>query len=86
MDDILRTIGAFIGMAILGTLIYLFYIDIKKDLTVIDTKVETINGEIYKCTNAYSRNDGMTYIVKPNGKNMKITIPSKEIKIIKQIR
>jgi hypothetical protein len=43
MDDILRTIGAFIVMAILGTLIYLFYIDIKKDLTVIDTKVETIN-------------------------------------------
>ncbi len=73
--------GAIIGMIIVAALFTLLGIDIHKDLTVIDTRVETVDGHIYDCTEAHSH-DGMTYIRKPQY----IQIPTRNIKIIKRIK
>lgn len=73
--------GAIIGMIIVAALFTLLGIDIHKDLTVIDTRVETIDGHIYDCTDAYS-SDGMTHIRNPQY----IQIPTRNIKIIKRIK
>jgi hypothetical protein len=75
-------IGAIIGMIIVGVLGTLMVIDIRKDLTVIDTRVETVDGKTYDCTEAHSSDNGMTYIRKP----YYITMPSKNIKLIKRIK
>ena len=73
--------GAIIGMIIVAGLFTLLGIDIHKDLTVIDTRVETVDGHIYDCTEAHSH-DGMTNISKPHY----IQIPTRNIKIIKRIK
>jgi len=75
-------IGAIIGMIIVGVLGTLMVIDIRKDLTVIDTRVETVDGKTYDCTEANSSDNGMTYIRKP----YYITMPSRNIKLIKRIK
>jgi hypothetical protein len=75
-------IGAIIGMIIVGALGTLMVIDIRKDLTVIDTRVETVDGKTYDCTEAHSSDNGMTYIRKP----YYITMPSRNIKLIKRIK
>lgn len=75
-------VGAIIGMIIVGVLFTLVGIDIHKDLTVIDTRVETIDGKTYDCTEAYSQINGWTYIRKPHY----IQIPTSSIKIIKRIK
>jgi len=75
-------IGAIIGMIIVGVLGTLMVIDIRKDLTVIDTRVETVDGKTYDCTEAHSSDNGMTYIRKP----YYITMPSRNIKLIKRIK
>jgi hypothetical protein len=74
--------GAIIGMIIVGVLGTLMVIDIRKDLTVIDTRVETMDGKTYDCTEAHSSDNGMTYIRKP----YYITMPSRNIKLIKRIK
>lgn len=74
--------GAIIGMIIVGTLFTFVVIDIRKDLTVIDTRVETVDGKTYDCTEANSSDNGMTYIRKP----YYITMPSRNIKLIKRIK
>jgi hypothetical protein len=74
--------GAIIGMIIVGTLFTFVGIDIHKDLTVIDTRVETVDGKTYDCTEANSSDNGMTYIRKP----YYITMPSRNIKLIKRIK
>ena len=56
---------------------------IHKDVTVIDTRVETVDGKIYDCADASSYDNGMTYIRKPY---QKIIIPTKSIKIITEIK
>jgi hypothetical protein len=58
----------------------IFYI-VHDDLTTIDTRVETVDGKTYDCTEASSSNNGMTYIRKP----YYITMPTRNIKIIKRI-
>jgi hypothetical protein len=75
-------IGAIIGMIIVGVLGTLMVIDIRKDMTVIDTRVETVDGKTYDCTEANSSDNGMTYIRKP----YYITMPSRNIKLIKRIK
>lgn len=74
-------IGAIFGMIIVAGLFTLLGIDIHKDVTVIDTRVETVDGQTYDCTDAYSSN-GMTHIGKPQY----IQIPTRSIKIIKRIK
>lgn len=74
--------GAIIGMIIVAGLFTLLGIDIHKDLTVIDTRVETVDGHIYDCTEAHSHDNGMTYIRNPHY----IQIPTRNIKIIKKIK
>lgn len=74
--------GAIIGMIIVGVLFTFVGIDIHKDLTVIDTRVETVDGHTYDCTEANSSDNGMTYIRKP----YYITMPSRNIKLIKRIK
>lgn len=74
--------GAIIGMIIVGVLFTFVGIDIHKDLTVIDTRVETVDGKTYDCTEANSSDNGMTYIRKP----YYITMPSRNIKLIKRIK
>jgi hypothetical protein len=69
-------------MIIVGVLGTLMVIDIRKDLTVIDTRVETVDGKTYDCTEAHSSDNGMTYIRKP----YYITMPSRNIKLIKRIK
>ena len=74
--------GAIIGMIIVGVLFTFVGLDIQKDLTVIDTRVETVDGKTYDCTEANSSDNGMTYIRKP----YYITMPSRNIKLIKRIK
>jgi hypothetical protein len=75
-------IGAIIGMIIVGALITVISFDIHEEMTVIDTRVETVDGKTYDCTEAHSSDNGMTYIRKP----YYITIPSRNIKLIKRIK
>jgi hypothetical protein len=75
-------IGAIIGMIIVGALFTVIGYDIHKDMTVIDTRVETVDGKTYDCTEANSSDNGMTYIRKP----YYITMPSRNIKLIKRIK
>ena len=82
MDSTGSIFGAIIGMIIVGVLGTLMVIDIRKDLTVIDTRVETVDGKTYDCTEANSHTNGMTYIRKP----YYITMPSRNIKLIKRIK
>lgn len=74
--------GAIIGMVIVGLLFTFVGIDIHKDLTVIDTRVETIDGKTYDCTEAHAHDNGMTYVRNPHY----IQIPTRSIKIIKRIQ
>ena len=74
-------IGTILGVIFVIALFILVIISIKKDLTVIDTRVETVDGHIYDCTEANSYPNGMTYIRRPYF----ITLPTRSIKIIKQI-
>lgn len=69
-------IGIIIFVFLISSIIYIIH----DDLTTIDTRVETVDGKIYDCTDVTS-NDGMTYIRKP----YYITMPTRNIKIIKQI-
>jgi hypothetical protein len=75
-------IGAIFGFLLVAALFTLIGIDIHKDLTVIDTRVETTDGKIYDCNEAHSHDNGMTYIRKPHY----IQIPTRSIKIIKRIK
>ena len=74
-------IGTILGVVFVIALFTLMIISIKNDLTVIDTRVETVDGKIYDCTEANSHNNGMTNIRRPYF----ISIPTRSIKIIKQI-
>ncbi len=69
-------------MIIVGALITVISFDIHKDMTIIDTRVETVDGKTYDCTEANSHTNGMTYIRKP----YYITMPSRNIKLIKRIK
>jgi hypothetical protein len=75
-------LGVVCGVILVATLFVLMIYSIHEDLTVIDTRVETIDGKIYDCTEANSNTNGMTYIRKP----YKIIIPTKSIKIITEIK
>ena len=82
MDDGRPSIfGVIIGMIIVAALFTFVGIDLHKDLTVIDTRVETVDGKTYDCTEARAYDNGMTYIRKPYD----IQIPTRSIKIIKRI-
>lgn len=74
-------IGTVLGVVFVIALFTLMIISIKNDLTVIDTRVETIDGHIYDCTEAHAYRNEMTYIRRPYF----IQIPTRSIKIIKQI-
>jgi len=76
-------IGAIIGMIIVGVLFFFLYKDIKYDLTVVDTKVELVDGTIYECIEALPSGNNMTYI---KLEDTRLVIPSKRIKIIEKIR
>jgi len=69
------------GIIIFGFLLSSIIYIIHDDLTTIDTRVETVDGKTYDCTEASSSNNGMTYIRKP----YYITMPTRNIKIIKRI-
>lgn len=73
-------IGGIFGILIVAGLFTLLGIDLHKDVTVIDTRVETVDGHTYDCTEAQSH-DGMTYIRKP----YYMQIPTRNIKLIKRI-
>lgn len=75
-------IGVVLGVIIVLTLFVLMIYSISRDMTVIDTKVETVDGRIYYCTEANSYYNGMTYIKRPHF----ISIPTRSIKIIKEIK
>lgn len=82
MEERGSTFGAIIGMIIVAALFTLIGLDIHKDLTVIDTRVETIDGHTYDCNEAHSHDNGMTYIRKP----YYMQIPTRNIKLIKRIK
>ena len=87
MDDTMRTIGAIIGACIFVALVWLWVREIKNDLTVVDTKVELKDGTVYRCVDADSSRDGMTYIRKPQNTGLKsITIPTNNIKMITRFK
>jgi hypothetical protein len=75
-------IGTVLGVVFVITLFTLMVISIKNDLTAIDTRVETVDGHIYDCTEANSYRNEMTYIRRPYF----IQIPTRSIKIIKEIK
>ena len=78
-----KVIGLIFGMSIVVCLFWFVYVDIKKDLTVVDTKVELLDGTIYNCIEATSYKSGMTHL---RLKKKNIIIPSNRIKIIERIR
>lgn len=78
-----KVIGLIFGMSIVGVLFWFVYVDIKKDLTVVDTRVELVDGTIYDCIEATSYKSGMTHM---RLKSKSIIIPSNRIKIIERIR
>lgn len=82
MEESGSMFGAIIGMIVVGVLFTFVGIDIHKDLTVIDTRVETIDGHTYDCTEAHANDNGMTYVRNP----YYIQIPTRSIKIIKRIK
>ena len=87
MDDTMRTIGAIIGACIFAGLVGIWVREIKNDLTVVDTKVELKDGTVYRCVDADSSRDGMTYIRKPQNTGLKsITIPTNNIKMITRFK
>ena len=75
-------IGVVFGILVVASLLTVAGIDIHEDLTTVDTRVETVDGKTYDCTEAYSKNDGMTYIRKPHYTQ----IPTRYIKLIKRIK
>ena len=81
MEGSNNIIGLIVGIIIVGCLFTLIGVDIHKDLTVIDTRVETIDGKTYDCTEAYANDNGMTYIRNPHY----MQIPTKTVKLIKRI-
>jgi len=81
MESSNNIIGVIFGMIIVGCLFTLVGVDIHEDLTVIDTRVETIDGKTYDCVDAYANDNGMTYIRKP----YYIQIPTKTVKVIKRL-
>jgi hypothetical protein len=86
MYDVLKAVSAILIAVVFLWLGYLFLIDIKNDIGKIDTKVETIDGKVYRCSDANPSRDGMTYMNRVNGKNIRLTIPSKNIKTITEIK
>lgn len=52
------------------------------DTTTIDTRVETIDGKVYNCTQARAHDNGMTYIGNPYN----VQIPTINVKEIKRIK
>ena len=70
-----------LGVIFVMTLFALMIIAIRKDMTDIDTRVETVDGKIYDCTEANSHIYGMTSIRRPYF----ILIPTRRVKIIKEI-
>ena len=82
MEEHGSTFGAIIGMIIVAALFIVIGIDIHKDLTVIDTRVETVDGKTYDCNEAHAHDNGMTYIRKP----YYMQIPTRNIKLIKRIK
>lgn len=77
-----KVIGAIFGLLIVTALITLFCWDVNRDLNIIDTRVETVDGKTYDCAEAYAHNNGMTYIRKP----YYMEIPTRYIKQIKRIK
>lgn len=75
-------IGVVLGVIFVIALFILMIISIHHDMTVIDTRVETVDGRIYYCTEVNSYDSGMTYIKRPHF----ISIPTRNIKIIKEIK
>jgi hypothetical protein len=75
-------LGTVIGVIVVMSLFVLMVISIRKDVTDIDTRVETVDGKIYNCTEANSYNNGMTYIRRPHF----ISVPTRSIKMIKEIK
>lgn len=75
-------IGVVLGVIFVIALFTLMVISIRHDMTVIDTRVETVDGKIYDCTEANSYRNEMTYIRRPYF----IQIPTRNIKIIKEIK
>ena len=69
------------GIIFMVILFALMIVVIHEDVTVIDTRVETVDGKIYDCTEANSHNNGMTSIRRPYF----ISIPTRSVKIIKEI-
>jgi hypothetical protein len=74
-------LGVVCGVIFVAILFALVFVIVYEDLTVIDTRVETVDGTIYDCTEANSNRNGMTYIRRPHF----ITLPTRSVKIIKQI-
>lgn len=71
-----------LGILMFGGLFGIIFYIVHDDLTTIDTRVETVDGKTYDCTEANSSDNGMTYIRNP----YYITMPSRNIKIIKRIK
>lgn len=72
------TLGILFFSVIFSALFYMIY----ENAIVIDTRVETLDGKVYRCADADSYDNGMTHIRKP----YEIIIPTKTIKIISKIK
>jgi hypothetical protein len=71
-----------LGILFFGGIFFLLFYLIHREETVIDTRVETLDGRIYNCTDSDSYDNGMTHIREP----YEIIIPSKTIKVISKIK
>ena len=79
--DIFEWVRIILGITFIVGIILTVIKIIHHDTTVIDRRVETIDGKIYDCVHAYASDNGMTYIGKP----YYIQIPTKTVKVIKRL-
>ena len=87
MEKIPEAIGAIFGACVFTGLVWLWVREINNDLTIVDTKVELVDGTTYLCVEASSGRDGMTYIRKPQNTGFEsMRIPTARIKMITRFK
>lgn len=87
MEKIPETIGAIFGACVFAVLVWLWVREINNDLTIVDTKVELVDGTTYLCVEASPSSDGTTFIRKPQNTGLQsMRIPTTRIKMITRFK
>lgn len=87
MEKTQEAIGAIFGACVFAGLIWIWIREINNDLTIVDTKVELVDGTSYLCVEASPSGDGTTFIRKPQNTGLQsMRIPTWRIKTISRFK